>query len=572
MNLKSKPFYLSDEDIEWVENTLSSMSIEGKIGQIFCLTDGTTDANQLKELVEKYQPGGFMFRSADAVEVQNAQRVMQEVSKIPLLLSCNLESGGNGIAPTGTYFGKEMEVAATDDIEQAKRLGLVCAREGGAVGCNWAFAPIIDIDYNWRNPITNVRTFGSDPARVLRMAEAYMDGVAKSGVDMAVCIKHFPGDGVDERDQHLLPTVNSLDAAAWEESYGKIYRELIEKGAQTVMVGHILQPEMTRKMCPNICDEDILPASVNKYLVTDLLRCQMGFEGLITTDATPMVGFTGMLSRKEAISKAIMAGVDVILFCKDTEEDFAGVREALEQGVISEERLNEAVKRQLALKASLGLHRKQKEGTLVPNQEDLSALGCAEHAKWAAECADKAITLVKDNQKLLPISPKKTKKIRLTVLGEGNSGAFGDNESITEPLKQALQKAGFEVELYDWKTLEHGEIFTAGIEEMKHKFDLSIVAANIATGSNHTTRRVEWIDLMAANAPWYVKEIPTLFISFCNPHHMIDVPFISTFINCYSSNSYCVEAAVSKMTGQSEFKGISPTDPWCGDTWGAKFM
>ena len=272
MNLKSKPFYLSDEDIEWVENTLSSMSIEGKIGQIFCLTNGTTDANQLKELVEKYQPGGFMFRSADAVEVQNAQRVMQEVSKIPLLLSCNLESGGNGIAPTGTYFGKEMEVAATDDIEQAKRLGLVCAREGGAVGCNWAFAPIIDIDYNWRNPITNVRTFGSDPARVLRMAEAYMDGVAKSGVDMAVCIKHFPGDGVDERDQHLLPTVNSLDAAAWEESYGKIYRELIEKGAQTVMVGHILQPEMTRKMCPNICDEDILPASVNKYLVTDLDR------------------------------------------------------------------------------------------------------------------------------------------------------------------------------------------------------------------------------------------------------------------------------------------------------------
>lgn len=139
-------------------------------------------------------------------------------------------------------------------------------------------------------------------------------------------------------------------------------------------------------------------------------------------------------------------------------------------------------------------------------------------------------------------------------------------------MMEALEKECFEVSLYDYATLERGEIFTAGVEDMRAKFDLSIVAANVSTGSNYTTRRIDWITLMAANEPWYTREIPTLFISFCNPYHMIDVSFISTFINCYSSNSYCVEAAVEKLVGKNEFQGKSPVDPWCGNVWGAKYM
>jgi len=106
---------------------------------------------------------------------------------------------------------------------------------------------------------------------------------------------------------------------------------------------------------------------------------------------------------------------------------------------------------------------------------------------------------------------------------------------------------------------------------MKEKFDLSLVVANVATGSNYTTRRIDWISLMAANEPWYMKDIPTMFMSFCSPYHMIDVPFISTFVNCYSSSTFCVEAAVEKLTGKSGFEGVSPVDPWC-NAWGAKFM
>lgn len=566
IDFRGKPFYLGDEEIAWVESTLQSMSLAEKIGQLFCLTDITTDPEELKALVQKYHPGGFMYRAGDGEEIQNAYRVMQEASKIPMLLPCNLESGGNGISPSGTFFGRPMQVAATGDPEQAKHLGLVCAREGGAVGCNWAYAPIIDIDRNWRNPITNVRTFGSDPERIAEMASAFMDGVREADVGMAVCIKHFPGDGVDERDQHLMPTVNSLSAEEWMDSYGKLYQTLIEKGTETVMVGHILQPAMEKLMNPEIRAEEMLPASQSYGLMTKLLRERMGFNGLITTDATPMVGFSALRGREEALCLSIMAGADMLVFCKNIDEDMAAIRRGLDAGAVTEERLNQAVRRQLALKASLGLHRRT-----VPGKDALSLLGCGEHTRWAEECADKSITLVKDNQSLLPISPQKTPRIRLTVLGETQTGGFGDSDSIAEPLKEALERAGFTVALYDYATMERGEIFTSGVADMKAKFDLSIVAANVSTGSNYTTRRLDWISLMAANEPWYMKDIPTLFLSFCNPYHMVDVPFISTFVNCYSSSRFCVEAAVRKLTGGSPFQGISPVDPWCG-VWGAKFM
>ena len=566
IDYQSKPFYLSEEDIAWVRSTLSSMSTEEKIGQLFCLTDMITDTEQLKKLIRKYNPGGFMYRAGNGAEIQQAYHAMAQASKVPMLFPCNLESGGNGISPDGTFFARPLQVAATDDPEQARRLGCVCAREGTAVGCNLAYAPIVDIDFNWRNPITNVRTFGSDPGRVLTMAQAYMDGVASAPTPMAVCIKHFPGDGVDERDHHLMPTVNSLSADEWMATYGTVYQALIDKGAQTVMCGHILQPALERLINPAIRDEEMLPASQSHALLTGILREKLGFNGLITTDATPMVGFSAMQSRGDAIRTALMAGADMLVFCKNMDEDYAAIRDGLSSGAVTAERLDQAVCRQLALKASLGLHRRQ-----LPGEEALSALGCAEHALWAKECAQKAITLVKDNQNLLPLSPEKTPRIRLTVLGEGQGGGFGESDHVTHSLKTALEQAGFTVSLYDYATMERGEIFTAGVTELKEKFDLSIVAANVATGSNYTSRRLDWISLMAANEPWYMKDIPTLFLSFCNPYHMIDVPFISTFVNCYSSNRFCVEATVDKLTGKDSFTGTSPVDPWCG-AWGAKFM
>lgn len=566
-NLKEAPFYLTEDAIQWVKDTKESMSLEEKIGQMFCLTGMMTEPEELAPMLEKYHPGAFMYRSAPAEKVQQAQRFLQERSKIPMLLAANLESGGNGVAEEGTFYAKQMQVAATDDTDMAYRLGMICNKEAGVCGSNWAFAPIVDIDMNWRNPITNVRTYGDDASRVLRMAQAYTKGMKDGGYPMATCIKHFPGDGVDERDQHLLPTINSLSADEWESTFGKVYRKLIEEGALTLMVGHIIQPELTRKYAPELKDEEIMPATTNPYIVTKLLREDMGFNGLVTTDASAMVGYSALDKRRECIWKSIAAGCDMVLFCKNTDEDYASMRHAIETGMLAMERVDEAVERILATKAALGLHKLSRE-KIVPDAEAREIIGCQEHVMWAKECADKAITLVKDTQNLLPVTPQKYKRIRMTVLGERASGGFGDNAKVTEPLKKALEDAGFEVALFNYETLEFGEIFESGIEDIKKKFDLSLVVANVANASNNTTRRLDWVTLMAADEPWYMKDIPTMFVSFANPYHLVDIPFVSTFINCYSSNSYSVEAFVDKLTGKSEFKGKSPIDPFCG-IWGA---
>ena len=351
IDLKAKPFFLHDEDIRWVEETLASMTLEQKAGQVFCPMGFSADPGLLRHLVNDIGVGGMMYRPGFAAEIQDTHRTIQSLAKIPLLLAANTERGGDGLAFEGTSFGQPMAAAATNDPENAYRMGYTACAEGAALGLNWSFAPIVDINYEFHNPITNVRTFGSDVERVIACGSAYMRGARENGV--AVSIKHFPGDGVDERDQHILTSVNSLSREEWDESFGKVYSTLIEQGAETVMVGHIALPAYASE------EERYLPASLSSSIMTGLLRDKLGFNGLISTDATPMVGFTAAMPREKAIPTAIAAGADMILFNKDLEEDYRFLLSGLENGLVTEERLNEAVTRILATKAALGLHKKQ---------------------------------------------------------------------------------------------------------------------------------------------------------------------------------------------------------------------
>lgn len=566
--LSQAPFHLDAEALNWVRTTLAGMSLTDKVGQVFCLTSVVTDAASLAAFVKKARPGAYMHRAGDSRGIREANLAMQTASEVPLLLAANLESGGNGISLEGTYYAKPLQIAATGKMHHAVRLGLVSAREAAALGCNWSFAPVADIDFNWRNPITNVRTFGAHPEQVAAYCAAYLQGVRESGAPLAVCPKHFPGDGVDERDHHLLASVNSLDEKAWEASFGLVYRRLIASGAPSIMAGHILQPALTRALSPGIADQDILPASVSHELLQGLLRDKLGFQGLIVTDATPMVGFQAALPRAQALRAALMAGADMLLFSKNLEEDYGAILDGLRDGSVTVERLDEAISRVLALKASLGLHRLQEKGLLVPGEEALEIIGCREHRAWALACARDALTLVRNREGVLPLSTEKHKRIRLVVLGEGESGSFGDNAFIAGPLAEALRKAGFEVSLYDEATLERGEIFTAGIADLKQKFDLCLIAANVAAGSNLTTRRLDWIPLMAANAPWFSQDIPTVFVSFANPYHLFDVPYLDTFINCYSNDPATVEVLVDALVHKRPFPGNSPVSLCCGGAWG----
>ncbi|GKS15045.1 glycosyl hydrolase [Paenibacillus chitinolyticus] len=563
VNLAAKPFYLKVEDIEWVRETLAAMEVRDKIGQLFCPIGMTDDRQQLKTLVETIKPGGILFRPGPGKAVQDVHRFLQEHSKVPLLISANLEAGGNGITQDGTYFGKQLQVAATDNEEMAYKLGVVAGREGGAVGCNWSFAPVVDIDFNFRNPITNVRAFGSDPARVARMAKAYTKGIQESG--LAVSVKHFPGDGVDDRDQHLLTTVNSLSVEEWDESFGMVYRELIEAGAETVMVGHIMLPAYSRKLVPGITDEELMPATLAPELIQTLLRQQLGFNGLIVTDATPMAGFMMAEKREIAVPKSIAAGCDMFLFNKNIQEDFGFMMKGLERGILTMERLDEAVTRILALKASLGLHKKQQEGTVVPISDELAILQCEEHKNWAKECADQAVTLVKDTQQLLPIGVATHKRVLLYVLGDGG----GHRSTPIAPYMEAKLKAeGFDVTVFDNKNVDFRAVFS-GVGELSEKYDLALYVANIETASNRTTVRIDWEPLLAADVPWFVRELPTVFVSVASPYHLQDVPRVPTYINAYSGSETIVDAVVDKLLGRSDFKGISPVDPFCG-CWEAK--
>jgi beta-N-acetylhexosaminidase len=556
--LREKPFYLSDEQIKWVEDVYEKMTIEEKIGQLFCPIVFSNDEEELKDLVHSKHIGGVLYREGKAVEIQNNHRVLQDAAKIPLLVASNLEYGGTGSAIEGTFFGRQMLVAATGDAEKAYQLGKVSCKEGSSVGVNWSFAPVVDIDYNFRNPITNVRTYGDNPEMVLEMGKAYMKAAKEE--EVAVSIKHFPGDGVDERDQHLLTSINTMDCKEWDKTFGKVYQGLIDEGALTVMAGHIALPAYEEAYDGKSCEE-VIPATLSKNILGKLLREKLGFNGLICTDATPMVGFCSAMERSKSVPLAIESGCDIFLFNRDLEEDYKYMMEGYQNGLLSEERLKEAVLRILATKAALKLPKKQAEGRLVPDAEVLSVLKNEEHDRWAKECADQGVTLVKDTANLLPLNSKKHKRVLVEMMGD-----FPSNERVYQQFEKLLNEEGFEVSKYIPEDLSQplDKIFDT-VEEFKSKYDLVIYIGNIETASNKTVSRLNWYTLfgLGNNMPWFVKEVPTLFISVGNPYHLFDAPMIKTYINGYCNSEYVIDAIMDKVMGRSEFKGTSPIDPFC---------
>ncbi|WP_285825453.1 glycoside hydrolase family 3 protein [Schaedlerella arabinosiphila] len=568
LDLKANPFFLDDKKEKWVYDTLVGMSTEEKIGQMFCPVGGNTEEGFLKEFLEEYKPGAIMYRPMPAAEIQKTHRFLQEHSRIPMLFGANLESGGNGICSDGTYFARPMGAAATDDPVQAYRLGAIAGKEAMAVGCNWAFAPICDLDLNFRNPITNVRTFGSDQKRVTTFVREQLKGLSDQGV--AAAVKHFPGDGVDERDQHLVASVNSLSVEDYDRTYGAVWQEVVDAGALSVMVGHILQPAYSKYINPELKDEEILPATLSKEILQGLLRGKLGFNGMITTDATPMVGFNTPMKRSQAIPAALAAGCDMILFNKDIREDYRFVQEAIADGRLSMERVDEAVTRILAMKAAMNLPGKKEKGILVPGEEALSVVACEEHRAWARECADKSVTLVKDTQNLLPISPDTYKRIRLYLLEDRLDGGFKDGDGAIGLVKEKLEKEGFEVTLFDYSRPDFHEMFEGGVEDIQSKFDLAVYVACLDTASNQSVRRIDWLHLMAADAPWFLNEVPAMFISIANPYHLLDAPMFRTFINGYTPTEEVVDQVIDKIVGRSAFQGVNPVDPFCG-VWGAEF-
>lgn len=563
--LKQKPFFLSSEQIDEIWIQVEGMSTHEKIGQLICEILWDKPGYDPLSVMEHIKPGAVMYRPFKAARMREFSTLLQDKSEIPLLVACNLErggSGGNGGMEDGTYIASPMGVAATDEEEMAYKLGKVCAAEGSSVGINWTFEPIIDIDLNPENPITNVRTYGSDCDRIIKMARNYSKACREHG--MATTIKHFPGDGVDYRDQHLLCSVNGLSSDQWFETYGRVYQALIDDGALTLMSAHIKQPALTRLVNPTIKDEDILPGSLSRELMQGILRERMLFNGLICSDATQMVGFTSAMERRKAIPLAIEHGVDMLIFTLNQKEDVEALEDGLKTGLLSMNRLNDACIRILALKHHLRLFRKKKEGALIPGIYAMDVIRCEKHRNWAIECADKAITLVKDKENLLPLHAEKLKKITLIqATNEKPADGYLDEAKL---FKTLLEKEGFEVKWFE--DVPHpGAKYS--VKELREDTDLFIYYANFKVSSNQTTIRIVWSDFLGDSSPKFVYDVPTLFISFSNPYHLIDVPMVKTYINAYTSNDATVRMVVEKLMGRSEFKGTNPVDPFA-NLWDAR--
>ena len=579
VNLRIKPYNLDDEGVKWVQDTIANMTIEEKIGQLFINMGASRDEEYLKGVLDNYHIAGVRYNPGTAEEVYEQNRILQENSKIPLLIAANTESGGNGACVDGTYIGNEVKIAATNDKRYAYEMGRVSGVEASAIGCNWSFAPIVDINRNWRNPIISTRTWSEDVDQTLELSLEYMRGIMESGI--APAAKHFPGDGIDERDQHLSFAPNHLSVEEWDETFGKVYGGLFEAGLPSIMAGHISLPSYVRHFNPDATvQEQILPATLNKYILTDLLRGKMNFNGLVVTDASHMVAMTSAMKRSEMLPTAIAAGSDLFLFFNDPDEDFAWMLEGYKNGIITDERLEEALTRILGTKAALGLHKKAKTEILQPKEEAMAKIGLPENVAIATEVADKAITLVKNNEDIFPISVEKHKRVLLVDV-KGTEGGFGaligaQGPKPTEILKAQLEEEGFEVSIWE-SPIEKimslpaeerrkaiGSIYAAKrpISDLTDNYDLII---NVAVVNPNTDQRIQWpASKGTPDIPFYVNEVPTIFVSVQCPFHLADVPQVKTYINTYDNKDITLKALVEKMLGRSEFKGVSPVDAYCG--------
>ena len=566
INLKAKPFNLSDEDVKWVEETLKGLTLDEKIGQIFVDMIWNNTDEEIKDTIKKYGMGGFRYNNMSPEDLYHQNSIIQNTSKIPALIAANIEAGGNGGINGGTHVGDPVAIGATQDPKNAYLMANVGCKEAAAIGCNWTFAPIVDINKNWRNCVVSNRCFSSEAEVVLEMGKEYLRGAQDAG--LASCMKHFPGDGLDERDQHIVTTINSMECEEWDNSFGKVYKGMIDAGVESIMVGHIKLPSYSRRLKPGIKDKEILPATIAKELLTDLLRERLGFNGLILTDATHMVGLTSAMKRSLVMPTCIAAGCDMILYYRDKEEDVESVKDGLKNGILTEERLNEAVTRVLALKASLKLHKKKAEGKLMPLKEDLSVIGCEEHLKIAAKVADESITLVKNTKKQLPITPETHKRIMLYTVDSTSPMMIkmGMAQPIEASIKAELEAAGFEVTTFDPMEGKNGKQLLAmtPIKEFVNKFDAVMLFVNVSGFSQSNERRIHWSMPMGPDIPWYVTELPTVCVSINNPFHLIDVPMVPTYINAYGNSKEIIHQVVEKITGKTKFKGVSPVDAFCG--------
>lgn len=568
VDLKAAPYNLDDAQVAWVEETLAGMTLDEQVGQLFTnlFFFGTDEFSgnpyTAEQILEKFHIGVARYHGGTSEKVQDLINRLQAASKIPLLVAANCDSGGNGAMSDGTYVASGAQTEASRSTEVARNAGYVSGREMDAIGANLNFDPCVDILFNWRNTIVNTRAYGTTAEDVIRYTIPFVEGQRESGV--LTCVKHWPGDGTEERDQHLVLGVNELQPDEWEASFGEVYRAHIANGVEMIMAGHIALPYYQQKLDPSLSDEDILPATLAPELIDGLLKTELGFNGAVITDASHMLGMTSAMRREDYVPAAIAAGCDCFLFFNNLEEDFGFMKAGVEKGIITKERLDDANRRILGLKAKLRLHEARENGTLLRKPEDLAVVGSEEHLAMRKDAADKGITLVKNTLDQLPLTPEKHRRIRLYHL-TGESGMFGAvSDKLAQLYVTELGRRGYEVTINDGSTRVKGPTLT-----YREEVDAALIIAEVVGYGAQNNYRIVWKTAMSNECPWYVWEVPTFMVSHNYTTHLHDATMVKCYINAYHSNEDNVLATIDKMEGRSEFTG-QPNDLVWTEKWQAR--
>ena len=398
------------------------MNIHEKIGQLFVIPANgrfmSGSSNTYKELLRHVRAnhvGGVIWFLSNVYETAFLNAQLQAAAKVPLLISADLEAGMGMRFVDTTFWPSAMALAATGDVRYAEEQARITAREARLVGVDHVLAPVCDVNVDPDNPVINTRSFGEDPHDVARYVEAFVRGVQSEGA--LATAKHFPGHGDTHVDSHRSLPVLEVDRERLERVELVPFRAAVAAGVATVMVGHLSVPSLDPTAAPVRADfenaygtehrevprDATLPATISPRVI-ELLRRDLGFDGLVVTDAMDMGGLAAHFDPGEAAVRALEAGEDQILFSADTDAAIAAVRDAVRGGRLTESRIDESVERILAAKKKSG----RRHDGAASFEEIFRTVDSAEHRAVAEEIARKAITLVRDRKGLLPLAGRFT--------------------------------------------------------------------------------------------------------------------------------------------------------------------
>lgn len=525
-----KPLTLEQQ--VWVDNTLGHMTLEECVGHLLMPEDRGYSATDWVDILRDVPLGCVFMNDQDRPALLRNIDAVQAHSRVPVVVAADMEAGVGG----GTAFPYAMAFGAAGDAALVQARSHAMAREARALGVHWVFQPVADLLYQFQNPETSLRAFGDKPARVRALVAAQIRGLQEDGL-LAATAKHFPGAGADDRDQHLCTTLNPLAMGKWRRTYGSVWRGAIDAGVMSVMTGHIALPDYEGL---SEHPSDAMPATLSPRLQIDLLRGELGFGGVIVSDAAVMTGMASRVRSEELALRFILAGGDVLLFANPRQE-FARLMQAVRDGRLTEARVRESARRVLELKARVGLFRALRAAEVTASEADA-------HAEVARQVAERGVTLWK-NDGLLPVRlPAGARVLTVTVRWEHAPESRCQELPLVD---EELRRRGF--------TVEHllNPSHTALIDAVD-QYDL--VCVNVMQMPHAPIGSNRMIGAMAMTwwRGFWAERRHVVFTAFGSPFVVYEAPQWPNAVLTYGACAACQRAAVKVWLGEIEPSGVLP--------------